>query len=281
VTGRGDRGFAIVAAIAALALFAAVAFAVLAAGKGNSADLAADVVHARLEAAADAGLALAIDGLALEDPDRRWPLAGTRTLVFDGLQLTVKVEDERGKVPIGAMDEVQARRLFEAAGVRGEALDALTDAFLDWLDDDEEPRRHGAETEPYAALGLSPRNGAPVTLDELSRVKGMTPAVLARIRPVLTNYFGLSGGFDRRTATPEAVAVATGGGLDSVQAIERRRELDGQAPVIDIASDQSLAGRSVTVAVQAADGRGGRFARRTVVTFTGKPSPAYYVREVN
>jgi general secretion pathway protein K len=281
VTRGGEHGFAIAAAVAALALFALVAYTVLAETRGDTADLAGYFGRARLEGAADAGFAMALEGLTSDDSSRRWPLTGARVVVFDGAKITIAVEDERGKAPIAIFDEIQARRLFEVVGVRGERLDELTDSLLDWLDDDDDARPHGAEAPHYEASGIRPRNGAPVTLDELARVQGMTPDILARIRPVVTNYFGLSGGFVARTATPEAVAVATGGGADSVQAIERRREQEGQTTALDIVRDDDLAGRSVTVSVLVADAQGGRVQRRTVVTFTGKPAPAYYIREVN
>lgn len=282
MTSGGDKGFAIVAAVGALALFAAVAFAVLAGDQGDSAELGADFAQARLDAAADAGVAMAIDGLTINDTARRWPIdRRPHELEFEGVKLTIAVEDERAKAPLSSMDDIQARHLFEVVGVRGEQIDVLADSLLDWLDDDDEPREHGAEAPQYAALGLRPRNGQPPTVDELARIKGMTPEILARIRPIVTTYFGISGGFDARTASPEAVAVITGGGLDSVAAIERRREADGQVTALAITPEKTLAGRNLTIVVQAADGRGGQLRRRVVVAMTGQPSSTYYVREVN
>ena len=50
------------------------------------------------------------------------------------------------------------------------------EALMDWLDPDDEPREHGAESEFYATLTrpIAPRNGIPLELDELLFVKGIT-----------------------------------------------------------------------------------------------------------
>lgn len=277
----GDDGYAIVAAVAALAVFAALAYGVLAFDRGDVAGLAAEYARARLEAAADAGLAKAIEGLAVDDAAQRWAIDGRpRAMQFEGIRLSIAVEDERGKVPMDTLSDEQVRRLFEGAGARGAQLDTLIDSYLDWLDDDDDARPHGAEAPQYQALGIRPRNGTPVTVDELARLKGMSPAIFARVRPVLTPYFGIAGAFSPSTASPLAVAVLSAGGEGGVDAIERQREQDGERPAIEIANEKSLAGRALTVVVRAQDGQGGALERRTVIEMTGAASPAYYVREL-
>ena len=197
-----DQGYAIVAAVAALAVFATLAYAVLAADRGALDDLRAQYAQARLDAAAEAGLAKAIEGLASADPQRRWPIDGRLSkLVFEGTQLTIRIEDERGKVPMTDLTDEQVRRLFFGAGARGAQLDTLTDSFLDWVDEDDDRRPHGAEAPDYLAQGVHPRNGAPLTIEELARLNGMTPEIFERIRPVLTTHFGQSGAFGTCPAT--------------------------------------------------------------------------------
>lgn len=55
----------------------------------------------------------------------------------------------------------------------------LADAILDWLDEDDESRVGGAETDYYAALEppYQARNAVPDAIDELLLVRGMTPAI--------------------------------------------------------------------------------------------------------
>ncbi len=57
---------------------------------------------------------------------------------------------------------------------------AVADALLDWLDEDRLTRENGAEAAEYAAMGITiePRNGLPMSLDELLFVRGMTRELL-------------------------------------------------------------------------------------------------------
>lgn len=56
----------------------------------------------------------------------------------------------------------------------------IADALLDYLDEDDEVRDYGAESEYYEGLDppYYPRNGMPDSLDELLLVRGITPALL-------------------------------------------------------------------------------------------------------
>ncbi len=278
---RGDEGYAIVVAVAAVAVFAAIAFAIVARDRGDVKDLQAQFATARLEAAADAGLVTAAQGLAIDDVAQRWPIDGRpRQMLFEGVKLTITIEDEQGKVPTADLTDEQVRRLFRGAGARNDQLDSLVDAYQDWMDDDDEPRPHGAEAEQYAAQGIHPRNGPPPTIDELARLKGITPEIFARIRSVLTPYFGISGGFNPRTASTLATAVLSEGGENGPEVIERQRELEGERTALEIAPDKGLAGRNLTVAVAAQDGQGASLTRRAVIVMTGRSAPAFFVREL-
>jgi general secretion pathway protein K len=280
VKPAADHGYAIVAAVGALAVFAAIAYAVLASDRGALAELRGEYAQARLEAAADAGLAKAIEGLGVSDVTRRWPIDGrARTLVFEGVTLTVVVEDERGKVPLSDLSATQLRRLFAGAGANDDRVRALVDAFEDLIDPSSDPRRHAAQLAQYRARGISPKAGVPATVDELARLNGMDPAVFAKIRHVLTPYFGASGPFTPDTASPLAIDVMSEGSENGPEALERQRALNGDRPALEIAQETSMAGHAVTVAVRAEDSQGGLFERRTVVEFSGASTPAYYIRE--
>ena len=58
--------------------------------------------------------------------------------------------------------------------------DDIADAILDWIDADSTPREQGAESEYYGTLvpAYAPRNGPPVTIEELLLVRGVTPQLL-------------------------------------------------------------------------------------------------------
>jgi general secretion pathway protein K len=253
-----ERGFALVAALGALAAFAFIAFTVLAADRGNLAMIGAMKERARLSAAADAGLALGIAGVA----GGRWPIDGSRRrIAFDGMTLVIGIEDERGKIRLNDLDEAEARRMFEAAGAQGGDLDMLVDAFLDWRDPDDDARAEGAEAADYPPGSPPPRNGALRSVSELGSIRGMTPALLGRIAPAATVYFGESGGFSPATASPFARAV-----------------MGGKAAATDPSRAPDLRARPLTVRVTVDHGREGHLERATVVEFPHGPGRDWKIR---
>ncbi|MDH4384501.1 MAG: type II secretion system protein GspK [Caulobacter sp.] len=277
-----DRGYAMVAAVAAIAVFGLISLDLITSGRSAQRGLEARFTRARLLAAADAGIATAVHGLAMEGRGDRWPIDGrTRTLTFDGVALAVTVSDERGKIPLNSLTDSQARDMFEVGGAEGEALDRITDAFLDWRDDDDEPRDYGAEAADYPAGRPRPRNGALQSVGELAFIAGMQPEIFRKLRPAVTVFFGNSGGFSPETAHPLALAVMLGGGEDSADVLIRERELAGARTALEIARDQDLRGRAVTVEVAARDGRGGQAFRSAIVELTGDPERPYWIRNLN
>ncbi len=279
MTGRDD-GYAMVAAVAAIALFSLLAFQVLAASRGAVASVAGEAARARLEAAADAGVNLAVRGLLVEDPAQRWPTDGRpRTVAFDGTTLVITVADERGRIPISDLEEDQARRLFTLAGARGEQLVVLTESYLDWIDDDEDPRPNGAEAPYYLARGWAPRNAPMKTVGELGDLRGMTPEVYARIEPLAATFLG-SALFNRRAAAPSALAVMVSSGADSPEAIEAAREEAGQRTALQLLTSDSLVGRPLRIRVVATRPGGDRLDRFAVVEATGQADRPFVIRSV-
>jgi general secretion pathway protein K len=277
MTGGRDQGFGLVAAVAAVAAFACVSFEVLAASRGSLAGANAQFEAARLQQSADAGIMLALHGLAITDPGRRWAIDGRpKIVVFDGNELTITIEDEKGKAPINRMDGGQIRSLFIAAGVDANRADQLVDSFEDWYDSDDTPRAHGAESSDaaYRAAGVRPRNGEVRTLDEMIYIKGMDRVLLARIEPALTVFFGSRGGFDESYAQPLALAAMND---EPVQAASSAL---ARSPSMPLADERGLPGRPLTIRVLARDDHGGRLRRAMIVELTGKAEQPYWVRSL-
>lgn len=278
-TAAGEDGFALVAALTAAMLFAFFAYAVLAADRGAISGFDAQLQRAKLEAAADAGLAMAVEGLGAP-PSRRWPIDGrSRTFAVDDAEITATLEDERGKVALDRLQPDQVRRLFQAAGVSGARLDQLTDNLLDWEDGGE--RLNGARTIDYAADDVRPRRGPVRTLGELMAIKGMDSTVFNRITPALTLFFGVQGDFDRSTASPLAVKVMRSDGESGPDAIVRAREQAGQRTALAADPVGDYAGRPVTVRITARNALGGAFRRSTIVELTGQPGHPFWVRAID
>ncbi len=279
---QDEAGYAILAAVVAMAVLALMSLALIDGSRGVTAVVVAGAERARLAAAADAGLAIAVRNLAEPDRSRRWSIDGRpRNARFDGTDLVITIEDERGKVPINQLADEQVRALFEVLGSTGADLDAQTDAFLDWRDDDDEVRANGAEAPYYAPLKRTPRNGALRSVEEIIMIRGMTPAIVARLRATATAYRDQREGFDDRFATPLALSIMSGGGLGSPAVINRERELAGQRVAIDLAETESLVGRPLTIRVVARRPGGSRLMRATVIQLTGRPDVPYGIRTVD
>lgn len=273
-----DRGYAMLAAILGIAAFSYVSFQVIAENRGIISEVQAENERAKLTAACDAGLQLAVAGLASTNKKQQWPIDGTpRNLMFEDVALTITIEDERGKVPLNGINEDQVRGLFAAAGLVGTRLDTVVDSFEDWLDPDSDRRVNGAEARDYLSQGYQPRNGAFRTVGELRMVKGMDDDLFARVAPAVTVFFGESGGFSEGTSQILALESLAEVGANSPEVMERQQEIAGQKPAPDIANPPYLIGRTLMVRVEAK--RAGADVRRSgIVELTGDPTDPYWLR---
>jgi general secretion pathway protein K len=274
--GRRERGYAMIAAVAAVAVFGYLALAAISGGRSAVVGTNAGLTRARLTADADAGVALAIHGLGLSDPARRWSVTGPpRKVEFEGANLTISVEDENGKIPLNFVAADQLRRLFQLGGADPRTLDGLVEALTDLRGD---PRPAGSRagaspTDPRLAAERGPLS----SVEELELLPGMTPALYARIAPAVTVH-ATTLAFDPRTASPLALEVMSPAAANSPATIERASTQAGETPALAGTPPVALAGRTVTVRVDAEDGHGGRLRRTAIVEFTAAPARPFLVR---
>lgn len=266
---RRERGYAMIAAIIGVAAFAFIAFEFMAQDRGVLAEVRGEVEQAQLTADCNAGLYMAISGLATTDVTQRWGIDGRpRTVQFGRTTLVITVEDERGKIPLNGIIQEEVRDMLKAVGVSGTQLAALSDSFEDWEDSDNSARPEGAEAPAYAAFGYKPRNAGFRTVGELRMLKGMTDDIYARVAPATTVFFGESGGFSESTSQPLALQVLGEVAANSPEVIERQRELAGQAAMPQTLAKVNLTGRTLTVRVEAH--RGAAYLKRTaIIELTG------------
>ncbi len=268
-----------VAAVAGIAVFALMALALVQSNQNEIVLVNAEVGQAKAAAAADAGLAIALNGLITKDRANRWSIDGRpRTASFGGASLQIRIEDERGKVPINLLDDELAARLMEAIGLGyGDAARTAADSLIDWIDDDEEPRPEGAEVDYYQSRGIRPRNGPLQSIEELAVIRGFNRKMVEQMKPFVTVNFG-TGGFDARYAHPRAIGVMLDGGADSPAAINRQRELDGQRAAIELGDAIDLVGRPLTITIDAVRPDGARSRRQVIVELTGADTRPYIIR---
>jgi len=281
VTRSGEEGYALVAAVASIGLFAALSLALIETTRFSFEDVGAEQAQLQAGGAADAGVALALSGL-LKPATERWSIDGRlRTVAYGDARLRIRIEDERGKVPINLLDEKQATRLLEGAGLGGDRLLVARDSLLDWTDADDVARLFGAEAAYYRPAHTTPANGFLASIDELGNIRGFDAALVARLRPYVTVNGGAFGGagFDRRFADPRALAVMDEAGAGGADAIDRRRELAGERTAIDFtAQSEDVVGRPLTIDVDARLPDGAHAARRAIVMLTGSVATPYVVR---
>jgi len=274
-----EQGYALVAAVAAVVLFAGVALALVQLTRARQTEVAADIAHARAEAAAQAGFAMALHGLVARDEASLVALDGrTRAIDLDGARIDVRLIDERGKVAASQLqDEATVGRLLRMAGLEGNDLDVARDSLLDWMDGDDDARANGAEAAFYAPQGIAPRNGPLASVDELARVRGFSPRLVARLRPILSVEPDAVP-FEPGHADPAAIAVMSESGADSPSVIARARELSGDQTALTFTDPRTVLRRPITIALDVSVPGGGHVHHEGVVVVTGVAARPYEIR---
>jgi general secretion pathway protein K len=275
----GERGYALIAALLSIVLFSLMAIAALQSARGPVVMVAAEADRARLSAAAEAGISLAIQGLMERDQSRRWLIDGTpRRMRFGTNQLDISIDDERGKIALNLINQQQATRMFAAFGLQGSELDTAVDSFLDWRDGDFDPRPFGGEFAAYEDQKIKPRNGDLRTLGELALIRGIGPELAKRIFPVATVNFG-NGAFDDRYASALARIVSTDVEDEASLASADAPVREGQVRrAFTSTPSDVLIGRPLTIRVEAQDGRGGSARRSAIIELTGAATRPFVIR---
>jgi general secretion pathway protein K len=275
-----ERGYALIAAVASIAVFAAIALAIISATRIDIVKGRGEISSVRARLAAEAGLAIALHGLMNRDLATLALLDGrSQELEFAGSQLAITLIDERGKVALNAIEASVIERMLTEAGLESAQMAIARDSLLDWQDADDEALPDGAEIPFYAKLGITPRNGNLQSIDELGTIRGFTPELVARLRPFVT-VEGNAVPFSTRYAGPKALA-AIGDSRGAVTGIERQREIAGQRTAIGFTDQTPIIGRPITISVEATTPDRGRHHLEAIVEVTGKPAHPYVIRRIN
>jgi general secretion pathway protein K len=221
------------------------------------------VANSASQAAADGAIFEAIFNLSDPQLERRWPVDGTpRQVAVGSSWVTLRIEDEASWINPSTASPVLLEALLRVTGSDPDTARRIAISVSEWVGSAAAPRPQEALVAEYRAAGLDyGPPGAPFeTLGELSRVLGMTPAVLMAIRPHLT----LFGAPEPNPATTDPV----------VAAVLAMTSTTGQ-PVIQ----QGLAAQpdALTVRITAlAAGPGNARVTRTAVVRTGATLPQGY-----
>ena len=211
-----QTGFILVPVIFVLALLALVTMTLT---RTVTLDVraSAQVLHqAEAESLAD-GLArlvirnLVVAVVAKSEADRRGPVRVDGTPLscrIGGSVIAVSVKDTAGQIDLNLASQDLLQRLFTGIGLSTDQAVRLAAAVIDFRDPDNIPIADGAEAADYRAAGLShgPKNAPFATVGELEQVFGMTPEVMARVRPLVTVH-SRARGIDPSVASAEIRAL--------------------------------------------------------------------------
>ena len=260
---RRSGGFALIIVLWTLVLIAFI-FAQLTSSGRTEIRIAGNLVaNAQAEAALDGAVFQTIFNLSDASPERRWPLDGTaRELAVGDSRVSVRIEDEAARINPNLASPALLEALLGAAGLDRESAQRLVAAIREWIGAPLAVRPKDAVSADYRAAGLDYEPpGAPLeTIGELGRVLGMTPAVLAAIRPHLS-LFGPPQP-DASHADPVVTAILAAGAPGNPIAASPRNP---QAPDV------------VTARITAdADGPGNARVRHVAVVRVGQMLPGGY-----
>lgn len=116
-------------------------------------------------------------------------LDGTKVSISSGEgKLTVSLQAVDGLIDLNRSPPEVLQQLFYRATNDTSVANSLTDALLDWRDEDNTRRPNGAEKNEYNGLGYSIKNGLMNSVDELRRVRGVTQLIYDKVEPYTTVY---------------------------------------------------------------------------------------------
>lgn len=260
-------------------MLALLALTMIEATRGSTRSARAELDRARLSAAADAGIVLAVQGLAQTNPARRWqPDGRVRQVEFAGARLDIRIEDEMAKVPLNLIGDEQVDALLAEFGLQGAEMATARDALLDWRDIDIDPRPRGRERDGYAEDGVRPRDGPLRSNGELAAIPAIGPELAARMDPFVTVFGNGNRPFNQARATPLARRVMAEKVIaeESIGGVVVRE--GGLAPQDTGRRDDGVTGRPLRIMIRARGADGAAARRNVVVELTGNPARPYVVR---
>jgi len=99
-----------------------------------------------------------------------------------GESYRVTIEDAQGGVNINRADEQRLADYFQLKGIDQSRSVAIAHQIIDWRDDDDFRRPHGAEHQEYTRRGVRIRNGPFVSVEELLHLPDMSRSIFERVR---------------------------------------------------------------------------------------------------
>jgi len=190
-TPVGQRGFALLIVLWTLVLIAFIVGHLTAAGRTEVRIADNLASNAAAQAAADGAIYQAIFNLAGSRTDRRWTLDGNpHELRIGESRAILRLADETGRVNPNQASAALLQALVRAAGGAEQNAGEIAAAITEWVGTTTEQRAPATVLAEYRMAGLDygPPGSALESIDELALVRGVTPALLAALRPHLSLF---------------------------------------------------------------------------------------------
>jgi general secretion pathway protein K len=184
-------GFALIVVLWTLVLIAFIVAHLTATGRTEVQIAGNLVANSVAQAAADGAIFEAVFNLSDPRPEQRWPVDGTvHQIAIGNSRVVVRLEDEASWINPSMAPPELIEALLRVIGSDPDTALRLAAAVGQWVGSGSVARPQDTLLAEYRAAGLDyGPPGAPIeTLDELGRVLGMTPALLAALRPHLTLF---------------------------------------------------------------------------------------------
>ncbi|MBF0517385.1 MAG: general secretion pathway protein GspK [Nitrospirae bacterium] len=161
------------------------------------------------------------------DDVQAWQADGTYTATeFGGGSFIVRIVPETAKIDLNTADDKLLHGLLKALNIDQDTQDIIVDSIMDWKDEDDLTRLHGAESDYYMSLDppYKAKNGNFDSIDELQFVRGVTQEIYygtdtqKGLREFIT-VFSKSAKININTAPLEVLMALPGMGEEYAKAI--------------------------------------------------------------
>ncbi len=95
-------------------------------------------------------------------------------------QYSYRITDEAARFNVNTIEPARLDRLLQLLDVDKQERDTIVDSIRDWIDENDEHRANGAESDDYylkLPVPYRARNGPLESVSELLQIKGITPAL--------------------------------------------------------------------------------------------------------
>ena len=142
---------------------------------------------------ARAGIAASLPGLvndrAAKVDDIQWRINTILPIFdFDDGEYNIFISNESGRINLNQADKPLLHMMLTSLDLDEDEKNIIVDSIIDWRDEDSLHQLNGAENDYYQALPApyDCANNKFKVLSELMLVRGMTPGIYARIKPIIS-----------------------------------------------------------------------------------------------